>query len=125
MSGEACPCGSGRIYDVCCGRLISGLEKASTAEQLMRSRYTAYVKEEVDYLVCTTHPRSRTPGLATSIRNWMDQVRWMRLLVLNADTSTVEFVAEYLAEGRPRQHRERSLFEKHKGDWFYVGEAVN
>ena len=122
MSQEACPCGSGHEYNLCCGRFISGKNRAESAEQLMRSRYSAYVKEDVDYLVRTTHPKSRTADLATSIRSWMDQVQWMRLLVMKVDKRTVEFVAEYIAQGKPRQHRERSLFEKVKGEWFYVGE---
>ncbi|MFA7256160.1 MAG: YchJ family metal-binding protein [Kiritimatiellales bacterium] len=53
-----------------------------TAEALMRSRYTAYVLKNVDYLVETTLPASREPGLADDIRNWMNQVTWQRLHVL-------------------------------------------
>ncbi|HET6419966.1 MAG TPA: YchJ family metal-binding protein, partial [Geobacteraceae bacterium] len=46
---EMCPCGSGRTYEDCCGALIKGASPAGTAEQLMRSRYSAYVKVETDY----------------------------------------------------------------------------
>ena len=41
MDGQACPCGLGDNYDSCCGRLHKG-EPARTAEQLMRSRYSAF-----------------------------------------------------------------------------------
>jgi len=108
---------------MCCGRLISGRDKACTAEQLMRSRYSAYVKKDVDYLVKTTHPKSRVPELAQSIADWMNQVTWIRLLILKTDATTVDFVAEYMADGSARHHRERSAFKRHKGEWFYVGEA--
>ena len=46
MSGslqQPCPCGSGTTYDACCGRLHRGAEQAATPEELMRSRYAAYV----------------------------------------------------------------------------------
>jgi SEC-C motif-containing protein len=118
-----CPCGSGRLFDDCCGALLSGKRKAATAEQLMRSRYCAYVVKDVDYLVRTTHPSSRTPDLAASIRDWMDQVQWLRLHVLAAGEDTVEFIAEYMSNGRAGRHHERSLFKKQKGEWTYVGEA--
>ena len=118
-----CPCGSGIEYSDCCYPVISGTVKARTAEQLMRSRYTAYVNQDVDYLVSTTHPDVRTPGLANSIASWMRQVEWTRLHVLNADLDRVEFMAEYMDDGKSGQHHEHSLFRKHKDEWFYVGEV--
>ena len=48
---ETCPCGSGRPYEDCCGPYIAGKAKPATAEALMRSRYTAYAKKEIDYIV--------------------------------------------------------------------------
>lgn len=120
---EPCPCGSGIEYSVCCSPVLSGAVKARAAEQLMRSRYSAYVKRDVDYLVSTTHPDSRTPDLASSIESWMNQVQWVRLHVLKADRDRVEFMAEYMAAGKPGQHHENSLFKKHKGEWFYAGEV--
>lgn len=88
----------------------------------MRSRYTAYVLQDVDYLVRTTWPASRTPDLADSIRSWMSRVEWVQLHVLSAGENTVEFVAEYLSGGKPDMLHEHSLFRKEKGEWFYVGE---
>ncbi|VGO16101.1 hypothetical protein PDESU_04691 [Pontiella desulfatans] len=117
-----CPCGSGILFDGCCGAILAGKRKAGTAEQLMRSRYTAYVVKDVDYLVRTTHPSTRTPSLANSIRLWMEQVEWLRLHVLFSGDDTVEFIAEYISDGKPGQHHERSAFKKEKGEWFYVGD---
>jgi SEC-C motif-containing protein len=122
MLVDACPCSSSLPFADCCCPIISGSEKARTAEQLMRSRYSAYVKQDVDYLVSTTHLDSRTPALAQSISTWMQQVEWIRLHVLNAQKDRVEFLAEYITDGNPGQHHECSLFKKHKGEWFYVGE---
>lgn len=122
MNAISCPCGSGIEYADCCCPVISGRVKARTAEQLMRSRYSAYVNRDVDYLVSTTHPESRTPALTDSVAAWMQQVEWLRLHVLHAELDRVEFLAEYMAEGKPGRHHEYALFRKHKGEWFYVGE---
>lgn len=88
----------------------------------MRSRYAAYVVNDVDYLVRTTHPESRRPDLAVSIEQWMRQVEWLNLHVLSASEDRVEFIAEYISDGKPGRHHERSLFKKYKHEWFYVGE---
>ena len=122
MMNKSCPCGSGLSFETCCCPIISGKEKVPTPERLMRSRYSAYVMRDVDYLVRTTHPTSCSPDLAESIATWMKQVEWVRLHVLNAEKNHVEFVAEYISDGTPAQHHEKSVFKKHKGEWFYVGE---
>jgi len=95
----------------------------------MRSRYTAYVLEDVDYLVNTTLPASRTPDLASSIRQWMKQVKWQRLHVLSTEagarsdtTGTVTFVAEFIGPDGADQHQEQSHFQKVGGTWYYVGD---
>ena len=117
-----CPCGNPVEFEVCCGAFLSGKRKAGSPEELMRSRYSAYVVEDVDYLVRTTWPASRAPDLAVSIRDWMDQVQWLQLTVLFSGADTVEFVADYISSGRPGRLHERSLFRKQQGAWFYVGE---
>lgn len=53
-----CPCGTGDEYEKCCEKFIEGKAKPDTAEQLMRSRFSAYVKQEWKYILDTTHPES-------------------------------------------------------------------
>ena len=122
-----CPCGSGKIFQGCCGQWLSGKQSAPTAESLMRSRYTAYVLKNVDYLVNTTLPASREPDLADDIRSWMNQVTWQKLHVLNTtaggrsdNEGTVEFIAEFIGPHGADRHHERSLFKKVRGVWFYA-----
>ncbi len=45
---ETCPCGLEKTYSECCEPLINGTRKAETAEELMRARYTAYSRAEID-----------------------------------------------------------------------------
>ena len=126
---DRCPCGSGIAFAACCGGILADRRSADTAEQLMRSRYTAYVVKDVDHLVRTTHPSVRADDLADSIRAWMRKVEWLKLHVIAAETGTetddighVEFIAEYLTDTAPGRHHECSVFKKLKGDWYYVGE---
>ena len=74
-ANKPCPCGSreslgGTVHLVstvqfgaCCGPLHDGTEFADTAERLMRSRYSAYVVGDVDYLLATWHPSTRPQSL--------------------------------------------------------------
>ena len=54
-----CPCGNSQSYAACCGRYLDGNETAPTAEALMRSRYTAFVRGDIDYLEETLAPDTR------------------------------------------------------------------
>lgn len=128
-----CPCGgvpAGAALSVCCGPVVAGELAASTAEALMRSRYTAYVLGDGDHLFRTWHPRTRTDDADPDPR-----VRWEGLTVLDVvaggpqDTEGfVEFRARWVsAEDGPvrrGQLHERSRFERRAGRWFYV-EAVD
>ena len=121
---DKCPCGSGSPFDECCGSIISGRRKAQTPEELMRSRYTAYVAKKADYLVRTTHPSVRTDDLEPSIRTGMRQVEWLKLHVVAAEGNRVEFIAEYISSTAPGRHHECSVFEKVDDEWFYLGEET-
>ena len=121
---DKCPCGSGKVFEECCGGIIAGRRKAETPEQLMRSRYVAYVAKNVDYLIQTTHPSARTDGLEKSIRKWMRQVEWLKLHVIAAEGDRVEFMAEYLTDTASGRHHECSVFEELEGEWYYVGEET-
>ena len=60
---RSCPCGLDATYDDCCGRLHQGRTSANTAEQLMRSRYSAFVVGDVPYLLRSWHSSARPPDL--------------------------------------------------------------
>jgi SEC-C motif-containing protein len=124
MKFDKCPCGSGIAFAECCNGILTGQRSAETAEQLMRSRYTAYVVKNVDYLVQTSHPSIRTDELAASIRTWMRQVEWLKLDVIAATEDRVEFMAEYMSATAPGRHHECSVFENVDGKWFYLGEET-
>ena len=51
-SQQRCPCG-GASYGSCCRPLHRQARAAATAEQLMRSRYSAFALAEIDHLLRT------------------------------------------------------------------------
>jgi SEC-C motif-containing protein len=121
MSGAACPCGSGRALEACCGRLHAG-EPAADAESLMRSRYSAYVLGMEDYLRATWHPTTCPAELALDAT---PRPQWLGLAVKSHTPqdethATVEFVARYKLNGRAFKLHETSRFKKVDGRWLYV-----
>ena len=119
-SQSACACG-GAQYAQCCGRLIDDGAIAASAEQLMRSRYTAYTLGDQAYIARTWAARTRMPVPDAGIN---DDARWLGLEVRAAstggDTATVEFVARYKIGGRAQRLHEISRFVRENGQWFYL-----
>ncbi|MEQ1668284.1 MAG: YchJ family metal-binding protein [Sulfuriferula sp.] len=116
----ACPCGTGLMLDGCCALYLHG-KVATTPEQLMRSRYSAYVLKDECYLLATWHA-STCPA---SLNLADDDTRWLGLKVLKhqyLDThhAVVAFVARYKVAGKAYQLHETSQFMLENGRWFYV-----
>ena len=122
-----CPCKSKKSYDSCCMPFHYGRAKPETAEELMRSRYSAYFFRLVDYLVDTNHPDTREAGLKKELEDQVHLVNWRKLTVLSTSQGgkedkkgKVEFVAEYFADGKRNELHERSRFKRYKGAWKYL-----
>ncbi len=123
---ERCPCGKPEAYQACCAPLHQGMKKAETAEQLMRSRYTAFSQGQVDYLIATLHPSKRSESTHRSLLDTLENCQWLKLEILDTsdgsaedESGFVEFVA-YFKEREFGALRERSRFIKEDGIWFYV-----
>ncbi len=126
-SSSSCPCGRNRLYSVCCGPLLLRTRQAATAEQLMRSRYTAFYIGDVDYLVDTLHPSQRKPEDRAALQSTIGRQAWLGLHVIDTrrggrtdDIGYVEFAAYYGGAEQGQIH-ERSKFVKEEGQWFYWG----
>ena len=122
-----CPCGSGLPFSDCCTRFLDGEQQPRTAEELMRSRYTAYVQKRIDYLCDTLWPKTQPFSDEQGVARWTSDNHWTGLTVVDAHNGgpsdregTVLFEAKYLAGGQLHTHRELSLFRKKAGRWFYV-----
>ncbi|MDR6844347.1 YchJ family metal-binding protein [Flavobacterium granuli] len=121
MEPENCYCGSDKPFESCCGLYISGVQHAPTALALMKSRYSAYATQQVDYLLATTHSSERKYYSKEEILKWATANKWQKLEIISATENTVEFKAYFIDESNNNQvHYEFSTFKKENGSWFYV-----
>lgn len=123
---ESCPCGSEKNYDECCELLISGKAEAETAELLMRSRYSAYVMDEIDHVFNTTHQDQRGQFNREESEAWARKTDWHSLEICRTEaggaddeTGLVEFIARYRNKGKLAHHHEVAEFRKEDGKWFF------
>ncbi|SJZ67538.1 YchJ family protein [Novilysobacter spongiicola] len=120
---RSCPCNPSATYASCCKPLHDDCAVASSAEALMRSRYSAYVLGLGDYLLATWHPDTRPDALALDDTPGL---RWLGLDVkrhtdAGDGTAVVEFVARYKVGGASAERlHELSRFERVDGRWFYL-----
>jgi SEC-C motif domain protein len=124
-SQAPCPCGSGRLLAACCGPVLAGAP-APSAEALMRSRYSAHVLGDADYLArsrCAPSQPAAEPDDAPLDRS----IRWLDLRILRiegggaSDTEgVVEFIARYKQHGRAGRLHEVSRFRRAGQGWCYL-----
>lgn len=127
---SSCPCSSNKLYIDCCKIAHSDLSKVETAEQLMRSRYTAFTQGNGDYLMLSHHSDTCPYHDKDEIVNWANSVTWSRLEIINFTKGQpkdlegfVEFKA-YFNEGfKEKFIHENSKFVKENNNWVYL-EAV-
>ncbi len=120
---QTCPCGNAAGYEACCGRWHHGPQRlmAPDAPTLMRSRYAAFVLDELDYLLQTWHDSTRPASLEPNPPG----MKWLGLDVRrharqDDNHATVEFVARSRHGGRASRLHEISRFVREDGQWFYV-----
>ena len=119
---SVCPCGSRLEYAECCEPFHRG-DAAPTAERLMRSRYSAFVRGLAPYLLTTWHPKTRPDELELD-----PGITWRALQIVDTvdggpadDTGVVEFRAvARTADGERHVQHERSTFTRVDGRWVYV-----
>ncbi|MDP6231538.1 MAG: YchJ family metal-binding protein [Nitrospinaceae bacterium] len=121
-----CPCGTGFPYTDCCGPLIRGSIPADTAEDLMRSRFTAFAKRQWDYIEQTRYPDGRELSAWYKSKFLHDGISWTKLDVLSVksgeasdDEGEVGFVAHYTENGEEKTLQEVSRFIREDGKWYY------
>ncbi len=124
---NSCPCGSDQLFVNCCEPIISGKKDATTAQELMRSRYTAFTQSNIGYLMRSHSAKTRPIKERKSIEEWAKSVNWMGLTIIQAQAGEasdeigyVEFKALYLENGKPQQIHEKSVFQRENGKWMYV-----
>ena len=116
-----CYCGSFLSFEKCCEPYLKNLKLATTAETLMRSRYSAFATGAADYLVSTTYSSQRKFHTKAAILEWSKSNHWIKLEVLAKTETNVTFKAYYLdSELKEQIHHEHSTFVFENKSWFYV-----
>lgn len=92
----------------------------------MRSRYSAYAKGAVDYIVDTCVRNGERDIDVEQTRRWSEKSQWLGLKILSTEKGgpadsegMVEFVASYVMDGLKDEHREKAKFKKVDGVWRY------
>ena len=131
MANNRCPCGSDRDFEICCGRYLSLSACAPDAVQLMRSRYVAYVRADMDYLSYTTMPVQRAGLDLAAMHAWATESQWLGLTVLDhgisphtADQAWVRFEAKWQDATGVHTHQEHSVFVRIAEQWFFVDPSI-
>ncbi|QBY03015.1 hypothetical protein E2K93_00900 [Thalassotalea sp. HSM 43] len=131
MQNHLCPCGSQQELDHCCQAIITGAKQANTAEQLMRSRFTAYALGDSKYVANTYAAAKQAENSEADIKAWMDETVWLSLNVEQTDYTDntyhyVQFVVRYLHGEQLCEMRENSRFLQENGSWRYLdGDIIN
>ena len=98
MNNEHCPCGSGNPSQICCQPFLAGELLPHSPEQLMRSRYTAFVLQNEAYLLSTWHPHTRPARLGLADAT---SPKWIGLEVKRAESTGAEgAIVEFVARER-------------------------
>ena len=127
-----CICGIGESTETHCLPIIKGEQQAATAEALMRSRYTAYVLGEVDYILDSLHPDNRNDVDRNATEAWSKKATWKGLEIVSTEAGSptdqagkVEFIARFEIAGVPQVHHERADFKRSGSRWYFVdGETI-
>lgn len=118
-SAHKCFCGSEVSFKQCCEKFIHSTQYPDTPEQLMRSRYTAYVLKNEEYLLKSWDESTRPHSLDLE----SDTTQWTKLKIISAVESQVEFVAFFINTVNKKESLfalyEKSEFVKDK-NWVYL-----
>jgi SEC-C motif-containing protein len=121
---DPCHCGSGRTFVDCCKPVIDRERSAATAEELMRSRYSAFVVGDVDWIMDSHHPDTVGEIDRDEVAEWSRSADWAGLTIRETEAGgpddaegMVDFRARYKVQGRMVDHVERAHFERADGEW--------
>ena len=122
IKSDLCPCGSAKPSSDCCQPYIQRICEPPTAEALMRSRYTAFVVLDENYLRYSWHPDTCPKNIHLN-----ENCQWLGLKIKNTlaggerdETGEVEFVARNKIYGKASRLHENSRFSRFTGRWVYV-----
>ena len=98
----------------------------------MRSRFSAFVRGDLDYIESTHAKEVRDDFNRSAAEHTAKSVEWVNLEIRDTadgseddDTGTVEFAARFKKDGELQVHHEQSNFRREEGRWVYVDGKMN
>ena len=125
-----CPCHSQNFYENCCEPYHKNVQ-APTCEALMRSRYSAFALQQIDYILETTALRQQAFLDRAAIADWSKANQWLKLEVvqhqpkLDKSHALVEFKAYYHDGKQQHVHHEISHFVLHQQHWYFLDPTLD
>jgi SEC-C motif-containing protein len=126
-SPGTCPCCSNKKPESCCLPIITGKQKAPTAEALMRARYSAFVRGEIEFIMSSHHSKTVKDVNREEVEQWSKGSEWLGLKVVQTqkgqasdEDGIVIFHARYGQNGKIEDHWEHAQFEKEHGEWKFL-----
>jgi SEC-C motif-containing protein len=121
-----CPCQSSNkspiLFSNCCEKYITGITTPRTAEQLMRSRYSAFVLEDEKYLLSSWHTSTKPNSI-----EFDTATKWLGLKIISTKMGQdadqegwVNFIARYKVAGKAHRLEEHSHFTRELDQWRYA-----
>ena len=127
-----CICNSGLLPAECCEPILNKEKTALTAEALMRSRYTAYVLGDVNYIRDTSTGIALEEFNAEDASNFVKDVEFLGLDIIHTEKGeendakgTVEFTFHYRYNNKDYSQHEISKFVKKDGQWLFEDSDIN
>lgn len=120
---QPCPCGTGKTFAACCEPILARQRPAESAEELMRSRFTAHVLRDFEHLHRTCLETSKEPYVPDPEAGGTD---WTRLVIHSHEpgprpgTSYVDFTAYYRENDAEQALHEKAEFQRLDGEWIYT-----
>jgi len=123
--GVNCSCDSKKSYKLCCGVVHKEITNAIFPVDLMRSRYTAYVLGDIEFLLKSHHESTRPVSESDDILEWTKSVKWLSLDIIKAENpigneAFVTFKAFFIENGIENIIFETSRFIKENNYWTYI-----
>lgn len=123
---EQCPCGSAKTYEQCCEPYHTKDQHPATAQDLMRARYSAFVKNQIKFIAETHVPGTKDFDV-NEAQEWATTSTWKGLEVISSKQGqpghkqgTVEFKALYADQkGNDYLHHEIATFKNIEDKWYY------
>lgn len=116
-----CPCNPNKSYKNCCQKAHINIKTVASAEELMRSRYSAFVLADIQHLHKSHHSTTRLSKKEyKELENWTKSVKWVKLEIQNTTENTVHFKAYFIENGNIEVIEEHSTFCKENNYWVYL-----